>query len=208
MKNTFILIFCLTALNARRSGGRSGSSSRSTSRLNTNSKLDPSLIGPSIDAKRISTSHPNCYMYISCFYKLSPALRKIQSSGHIAQPDEKTRNFASKHIDKKINNQPSENSRGKPKKTKRKRLKKTRKMESKDKPDIRSLTNNSIVKGVSHRKKKNLKTKLMRQDSSKSLQTSDCNSPYKCNGFNENWFPQSNDIDLKLSLILIITVFI
>ena len=174
MKITFISIFCLTALNARRSGGRSGSSSRSTSRLYTNSKDDPSLIGPSRDPKPISTSSPNCYMYISC-YKLLYV---------------KTRNFT-KHIDKKINNQPSENSRGKPKKTKRKRQKKTRKMESKDKPDIRSLTNTPIVKGVSHRKKKNLRTQLMRvsimgQDSSKLLETSNCNSPYKCNGFNEN----------------------
>ena len=49
-------------------------------------------------------------------------------------------------------------------------------MESKDKPNIRSHTNNkSTVREVSHRNEKNLRTQLM---SSKSLQTSNCNSPY------------------------------
>ena len=179
MKITFIFMFWISAVNARRSSGRSGSSSRSKSRLkdslgilNTNSKVNPSLIGPSNDAKPISVSHPNCYMYISCRKKLP---------GHIFQQ----------------------------KKTKREKSKKTRKIESKDKPDIRSLTNNnSAVKKVSHRKKKNLRTQLIKQDSSKSLRTSNCNSPYKCNGFSENWFLQSYDINLKLSLVLIISIFI
>ena len=81
MKITFIFMYWISAVNARRSSGRSGSSSRSKSRLNsreddghtgvnTNSKVNPSLIGPSSDAKPISVSHPNCYMYISCRKKL------------------------------------------------------------------------------------------------------------------------------------------
>ena len=133
MKITFILMFWISAVNARRSSGRSGSSSRSKSRLNTNSKVNPSLIGPSSDAKPISISSPNCYMYISCRKKLP---------GHIFQQ----------------------------KKTKREKSKKIRKNESKDKPDIRFLANNnSTVKKVSYRKKKNLRTQLMKQDSSKSF---------------------------------------
>ena len=189
-------------VNARRS------SSRSTSGLNTSSKDDQSS-----DAKPSSTKSRRCDSFMSQeemnSYFSSPRIINVLGNGRMPPDGIITHCLIEEHTDKKIFNQRTENPRRKPKKTKREKPKKSKKMESKDKPNIRSHTNNkSTVKELSHRKKKNLRTELMRQDSSKSLETSNCNSPYKCNGFNENWFPQSNDIDLKLSLVLIISILI
>ena len=186
-------------VNARRS------SSRSTSGLNTSSKDDQSS-----DAKPSSTKSRRCDSFMSQeemnSYFSSPRIINVLGNGRMPPDGIITHCLIEEHTDKKIFNQRTENPRRKPKKTKREKPKKSKKMESKDKPNIRSHTNNkSTVREVSHRNEKNLRTQLM---SSKSLQTSNCNSPYKCNGFNENWFPQSNDIDLKLSLVLMISIFI
>ena len=89
------------------------------------------------------------------------------------------------HIDKKIYNQRTDNPGRKSKKTEGEKSKKDKENR------IKGQTRYQIPH------KKNLRT-----------QTSNFNSPYKCNGFNENWFPQSNDIDLKLSLVLIISILI
>ena len=115
----------------------------------------------------------------------SSRIIKSSSSGHMPFDGIITHCLITEHIDKKIYNQRTDNPGRKSKKTEGEKPKKTRKIESKDKPGFRSLTKN------------NLRT-----------QTSNCNSPYKCNGFNENWFPQSYDIDLKLSLVLMISIFI
>ena len=181
MKINFILIFLITDVNARRSSSRSSSSSRSTSGLNTSSIDDPFS-----DVKPKSTSSRRCDSFMSQeemnSYFYSSRIHVIDVLGNGQMPPDGVITHCLR--------------RRKPKKTKREKPKKTRKIESKDKPGIGSLT------------KKNLRTQLMRQDSSKPLQTSNCNSPYKCNGFNENWFIQSNDINLKLSLMLIILILI
>ena len=230
MKITIILIFWITTVNARsRSSSSSRTSSksrsRSTTELNNNLKHDSS-----IETKPNSISNP--INNLSSSRKLKTK-RRHPCTGYLTDKDNPCcKTVTNYHM---IDSQRMVNSRGEisevsfeqaainlrnlnefeRKEIERCKLKSTRKKEPQEKPDIIRISYGA--KSKIKKKKKNFRKIHMaikkKHDAIPKTESTDCKtmSIAKTSNsldFNENWFPRSSNINLKISLVLIVIIFL